>query len=273
MRLVLTMRPSSGRDDFVLPLTYNEYVQAALYHILPEDFAAFLHDEGYSYLKRKFRMFSFSRLLGKYEVLRDQGLIRFFGPVRLVVVSPLAEFTHAVLDRLLGDAMLRLGNVELELAEVESSNPKVQSSRILVQTLSPITAYSTLFKPDGRKYTVYFHPRESSFSEVVRENLRKKVKVARDEIGIEIGFPEEDFAFDIRPVGRTKKSVVVYRDVFVQGYSGRFELTGPPAVLSLALDFSLGSKNSQGFGCVDLIKTYTEEGGDVHVDREPYSAG
>lgn len=273
MRLVLTLRPSSGRDDFVLPLTYNEYVQAALYHILPEDFAAFLHDEGYSYLKRKFRMFSFSRLLGKYEVLRDQGLIRFFGPVRLVVVSPLAEFTHAVLDRLLGDAMLRLGNVELELAEVESSNPKVQSSRILVQTLSPITAYSTLFKPDGRKYTVYFHPRESSFSEVVRENLRKKVKVARDEMGIEIGFPDEDFAFDIRPVGRTKKSVVIYRDVFVQGYSGRFELTGPPAVLSLALDLSLGSKNSQGFGCVDLIKTYAEEGGDVHVDREPYSAG
>ncbi|WP_123809324.1 hypothetical protein [Kyrpidia tusciae] len=52
--LMLTLRPLSGRDDSVLPLTYNEYVQAALYRILPQDFAAFLHDEGYPYLKLKF---------------------------------------------------------------------------------------------------------------------------------------------------------------------------------------------------------------------------
>lgn len=273
VRLMLTLRPLSGREEFVLPLAYNEYVQAALYRILPQDFAAFLHDQGYSYLKRQFRLFSFSRLLGRYEVLRDQGLIRFFGPVRLVVVSPLPAFAGAVLDRLLGEAILRLGNVELELVEVESSAPKVESSRVLVQTLSPITAYSTLLRPDGRKYTVYFHPRESSFAEAIRENLRKKMKVARDELGLALGPTDDEFAFDIRPVGRTKKSVVVYKDTFIQGYSGRFQLSGPPVLLSMALEFSLGSKNSQGFGCIELVKPLHDKGGDGYADRESGSAG
>lgn len=271
MKLVLTLEAAEGL--FVVPLAYNEYIQAALYRILPADFAEFLHDSGYEYERRRFRFFSFSRILGKYDVLHAQGLIRFVGPVRLVVTSPLPAFSEAVLNVLIREGCLRIGSKELNLVKVESYRQEVKASTILVRTLSPITVYSTLYRGDGRKYTVYFHPRESSFTELVRENLRKKYRVARDELGLDIDVPEEEFVFEIRPKGRVKKSVVTYKNTFIQGYSGVFELSGPPPILQLALDASLGSKNSQGFGCVELLREIPPQGGGRRADREPYSVG
>ena len=43
-----------------------------------------------------------------------------------------------------------------------------------MRSLSPIVAYSTLLRPDGRKYTCYFQPGEAEFSRLVAQNLERK---------------------------------------------------------------------------------------------------
>ncbi|WP_051344282.1 CRISPR-associated endoribonuclease Cas6 [Alicyclobacillus herbarius] len=252
MRLQLTLRPL-GCDEFTVPLRYNEFVQAAVYRMLPEDFSTFLHDTGYTLLKRSFRFFTFSRLLGKYEILRNEGRIRFHGPVRLVILSPLQEIVEAIHQQLVRDGTLRIGSEVLELTDVMSTPNTVTESRLTVRTLSPVTAYSTMLRPDGRKYTVYFHPRESAFAEAIQENMRKKSRIARDLLGMPIDIPEQSFPFEVSPVGRMQKSVVTYKGISVQGFSGRFELSGSPSLLSLALELGIGSKNSQGFGCIERV--------------------
>jgi len=63
--------------------------------------------------------------------------------------------------------------------------------------------------------------------------------------------PEEDV--EIEPISKTKLSVVKYKDFVIKGYSGKFIMKGPVPLLQMGIGTGLGSKNSQGFGCVEVI--------------------
>ncbi|MFZ3132612.1 MAG: CRISPR-associated endoribonuclease Cas6 [Desulfosporosinus sp.] len=39
----------------------------------------------------------------------------------------------------------------------------------------------------------------------------------------------------------------------IKGYSGMMELSGPSQLLQVAIDAGLGSKNSQGCGCLEMM--------------------
>jgi CRISPR-associated endoribonuclease Cas6 len=44
-----------------------------------------------------------------------------------------------------------------------------------------------------------------------------------------------------------------YKGTWIEGWTGRFLLEGPPELLRLALEAGLGAKNSQGFGYVEEV--------------------
>lgn len=44
-----------------------------------------------------------------------------------------------------------------------------------------------------------------------------------------------------------------YQDIIVKGASGTFDITGDSHLLWLALEAGLGSKNAQGFGCIEEL--------------------
>lgn len=44
-----------------------------------------------------------------------------------------------------------------------------------------------------------------------------------------------------------------YKGFIVKSYSGRLFLEGPRSLLQMAVAAGLGSKNSQGFGCVKIV--------------------
>ena len=120
-----------------------------------------------------------------------------------------------------------------------------KENSIQVRTLSPVVAYSTLNRPDGSKYTCYFHPREADFQRITSENLRKKFTAfTKTE-------PPKD-NIEIKPLNEPKLNIINYKNTIIKGYSGIFELTGPQELLQMALDAGLGSKNSQCFGLIRL---------------------
>lgn len=43
-----------------------------------------------------------------------------------------------------------------------------------IRMLSPLTVYSTLMTPDGKKKTYYFSPYEKEFPALVNSNIKKK---------------------------------------------------------------------------------------------------
>lgn len=253
-----------------LPRAYRHYLQAAVYGLLSEDLAAFLHGPGFLFEKRSFRLFTFSHLRSVSPPRTVEDALLFAPPLSFVLSSPVLDILEDCAQGLLSGRLFRLGNNELFCSGVEVAAPAVTGTRALLRTLSPITVYSTLRKGDGRPYTVYYEPQEMAFAEQIASNLRKKRAALAgaaetfrpDESGDAQASQEASLRF--RPVGKVRRVIGHFspRDTFpVKGWEGLFRLEGPQELLQLALDAGLGAKNSSGWGCVELVREAGEAGG------------
>ncbi|GAE87593.1 hypothetical protein [Acetivibrio straminisolvens] len=76
-----------------LPFNYNKILQGFIYrNIMDKDLAQFIHDKGFSYEKRKYKMFTFSRLQGKFSIDSKRKKIIYQSPVELIVSSCYDDF-------------------------------------------------------------------------------------------------------------------------------------------------------------------------------------
>lgn len=235
-----------------LPIHYNHIIQAAILNSLDNDLAKFLHDIGYRFEERIFKMYTFSRLNGLFYLDKLKGKIIFYNKVKLVISSPLDKFCQSFANNLLNRGKMKFGNNEVEIEKVTVTRHEVTGKSILVKTLSPVVTYSTLYKADGSKYTCYFQPGEPDYTSLIEQNLRKKLVALYGEE------PPEGKVVVIAK-GGTKLNLVKYKGIIIKGYSGKFLLQGPKELLQVGLDAGIGSKNSQGFGCLELIGKGGEE--------------
>lgn len=236
----------TGETGVELPIHYNHIVQGAVYHSIDKELAAFLHNQGFLIDNRNFKMFAFSRLYGRFNINRARKTITFTGVVRLIVSSPLDEFCRSIVNTLLERGNMRFGHRYLEVQEVQVLQQEVTGDNVVVKALSPVAVYSTMLRPDGRKYTCYFQPGEPDYEKLLAENLSKKHRIVRNHT-----IPAGDIK--IKAIGEQKLGIVKYKDFVIKGYSGKLRLRGPQKLLQTAVDSGLGSKNSQGFGCVEVI--------------------
>jgi CRISPR-associated endoribonuclease Cas6 len=244
MRLVIELAATEEKR-ISLPVQYNHLIQSAIYAVLDSDFAAFLHDRGYDGGGRCFKLFAFSRLIGKYRL--NQGEIDFEEGIKLVIVSPVEEFCQHLLNGLLNKGVVRLGNSILSIVSIKAELPKVEGDFLKLRLLSPVVAYSTLTKANGDKFTCYFQPGERDFTNIVAENLRKKYEAFWRKSP-----PEGEVT--VNAARQPKLHVIEYKGFVIKGYSGMLFLNGPQELLQIALDAGIGSKNSMGFGCGEKDK-------------------
>ena len=256
MRLELTFEPLDG--DLVLPVHYNVIVQGLLYHHLEKSLAHRVHEQGWKDGKRRLRLFTFSRLRGRFR--REGEWLRFFGRIRLIIASPVDALLESLALHLVRAGTFRLGASRVGLVSVEVAMPPPYRRPVYLRALSPITVYSTFQTPDGRKKTYYYAPQEPEFSQLAIENLRRKIRAWTGE--------------DIPPHGATLRpvkvstrnlSIVKYKDTVIKGWTGIYELDAPEPYFRMALDAGLGAKNSQGFGCVEV---WEPRGKASHGDTE-----
>lgn len=233
-----------GGQDIVVPLQYNHMVQALIYNSLDPEFADFLHDHGYDGAGRKFKLFCFSRIMGKYQKTGNE--IKFQSPVQLIVISPVERFCQSLISGLLTKNELRLADTTVIVTGIAVDNPRVEEEMVRLKMLSPVVVYSTMLRLDKRKYTCYFQPGERDFTEKVAENLRKKYLAVYHS-------PAPEGEIQIRPFSQPKLHVIKYKGIIVKGYTGILEIRGPRDLLQIVVDAGLGSKNSMGFGCVEII--------------------
>ncbi len=75
MRLLIEL---NSEKDLVIPIHYNYYIQGLLYKSISPKLAQILHDHGFPIEKRRFKLFTFSRILGEYRIGNgDKKKIRF----------------------------------------------------------------------------------------------------------------------------------------------------------------------------------------------------
>lgn len=249
MKIKETITFVSEEEKLILPLQYNHMVQGMIYNLLNDNLSSFLHDEGFLKGNRSFKMFTFSRLNGNYTLDKNNSKIIFQGPVSLTIASPFEEFCNSIGNNFLTKEKAQLGNNYIKIKEVTLEKEVVTKKHIEFHTLSPIVIYSTLFKANGKKFTCYFQPGESEFNKLLEKNLRKKYEAFYKQSP-----PDGDIV--IKSLNRPKLSVMNYKQTVIKGYTGKFSMTGPIPLLQMGLDTGLGSKNSQGFGCIKIINEY-----------------
>ncbi len=250
MRIRLILEPRNGSEALLeKPNLY--LLQAMVYNLFSSELGAFLHDQGYVYEKRHFKLFVFSWLRGEGKPRTEGSRLCFSSPLSLDIASPFLHVLQDVAFHALSSLHLRLGNNELRCSGVEVFENEVEEKSITLRTLSPITCYSTLLRPEGKKFTVYHEPEDSFFQEILQGNLEKKFRLI---------FPEEPLPSGkvrLLPRGRYFRKISRFRPedpVPIKGYSGIFTLEGPRELLQIALDAGLGAKNSAGWGCVERVQ-------------------
>jgi CRISPR-associated endoribonuclease Cas6 len=207
---------------------------------------------------RSFKLFTFSRLFGKKSL--NNGRIRFAGPFHFYLSAADSEVLGSLAEHLLREPLVRLGTAECRVQEVSvEPEPRVDPTRpTRVKTLSPITAYSTLQTPDGRKKTYYYAPTEKEWSEALIANIGRKAKAlnwASDTDGNLVG------AW-VRPyrVRSKDQRILIFKGTVIKGWTGLYEVKLPLPYFRLAYDAGFGAKNAQGFGMVGILEGKGDKG-------------
>ena len=229
----------------LVPRHYNVLIQGIIYQHLDTALAAKTHDMGWKDGPRRLKLFTFSRLQGKFR--SHHGYLEFLGAVQLRIASPATSFLESLATHLIRAKTVHLGKASFRVASVEVLISPPYLRPVHLKALSPITVYSTLEAPDGRKKTYYYAPQEPEFGQQVLANLRRKIRAWTGE-----DIPPDGATF--RPVRVSNRNLVIarYKSTVIKGWTGIYELDAPEPYLRMALDAGLGAKNSQGFGFVEV---------------------
>jgi len=248
MKIRICLNAMQG-GEIRLPKVNLHILQGFVYGLMSDHLAKFLHDEGYEIGGRKFKLFSFSWLMGKKRF--EDNFIIFQDSVSLVISSYFPSFSQDIVNEILQKSSHRLGNNEVFCSAVNVYHETVDSEEIVVKALSPVCCYSTMYRADGKPYTVYHSPLESEFQRQIHNNLLKKYQLIYPDKAI----PEGEVLLE--PVSSPRLQLALFKPDDprpIKGWWGRFVLRGPKDLLSVALDAGIGAKNSSGWGCVTVCE-------------------
>jgi len=239
MQLKLTIKGNRIR----LPIASAHTIQGFIYHALCQDetFSGRLHEVGYAAGSRKFKLFTFGELRGRYEIEGKE--IIYPETVFLEIRSTDAYMLQLLYTHFIRHPKKRLGKNEIEIAHAALEDTIVFSDAITIKTASPIVVYQTM--PDG--HTTYFSPEDAEFYDAVVENAKRKWA----------SYTKSDIvpSFSVTPQknARFVKRATKFKETLITAWHGEFCLEGTPQMLNFLYHTGLGSKNSQGFGMFDVL--------------------
>lgn len=226
-----------------VPIQYNHIVQAIIYSwISDEKFKDFIHNKGYRFEERVYKLFTFSKINGAFRMDKENRKINFFNDMRITISSASNEFMEYLLNSVLIESNpINIGGAIVEISRVEVKEYPDLSHKVQVYTLSPVTAYSTL----ENKKTRFYNPFDMEFSQYIRNNLLHKYEAY-------YGNQPENSDFTIIPIGAVKEAKVNYKGFHILAYNCEMEMEGSEELLRMAYDAGIGGKGSQGFGCIEV---------------------
>lgn len=235
MRLKVVL-DTEGRQ---IPFEYHRFLQAVIYHALEEKTGDFFHDHGYG-TDRIFKMFVYSELLGKYKIVNKH----------LVFTQPVIFYISSISSNMLNELYLYFNtheyiffnDIPLKILNADPVTDIIYSENqtYVLKTISPIVSYKT----DDTGFTTFYCPGENEFEEALRINLKRKyVTLFKKEI---------DEPFDILKIEKCKKTIVKYKKFIYQAYIMTMKVHVGDEYFKLLMHTGLGSRNSAGFGMMQI---------------------
>lgn len=245
MQIELTLK-GKNTTGLSIPIHYTTMIQGFIYHNIQRQLAEFLHNQGFTYEKRIFKLFTFSKLQGTYILDKQRGRIQFDEPPRLLITTVFEALSSGLINGFLLGEKYQLGNQPVDVLDVKVCETPAPEGACVVITKSPIAVYSTLDRPDGSTFTYFFKPGDTDYNTLITNNLKKKYQAF-------YGVPIEG-AVSVKPLNRMVMRKVFYKNISTEAYEGRLLLSGTPELLHMGLAAGLGSRNSQGLGCIQMEK-------------------
>lgn len=247
------------RGNF-LPANYQYELSSWIYKVIgraSEVYGDFLHEKGFAFESRKFKMFTFSQMdLRPYEISGNE--IRLLGKevsliVRFFVDSSLEHFIKGLfMEQHFGlGASGTNSTVDFQVVGVETKAVPTFTQIMRYQCLSPIVASTK--RDDGS--VAYLSPEAPGYARIFIQNLQHKQSALSVHHG-QTEIPEKtNFPFSFRLVNTPRKKGVTIKantreETKVIGYLFHFELTAPVELHEIGYYAGFGEKNSMGFGCV-----------------------
>lgn len=235
------------KGELKLPKGYNNLIQAFIYsHISNQEKRDKLHNYGYMVGAKKIKLMTFSKLFGEYVLSKDY--ITFNAPVTFVFSSYDDDLVSDVSYNLLTDENMYLNGTKINVIDLQPAffnEDKYKNIQFyVIEMLSPVTVYST---GRDRKKT-YFNPWSKEFENAIRSNIATKLRA--------VNMENSEILFNIAPNNMRNlidEKIIYFKDTLIKGYNGIFTVKTNSNIMKLIYYSGIGSKNSEGFGCFNIL--------------------
>ena len=249
MRIQILVDVGQG---ITLPINNHHLLVGIIYRFLSKsnpEYADFLHDEGYRSGIKRFKLFTFSRLLAKHRHITE-AKIHLGSTLTWYVSSPVERFLSHFADTLLTEGKLFIGQHKLKVKDVSLlPSPKFETD-MRFRCLSPIVM-SAVRENNGQQSMHYCLPDDPELSELICQNLIRKHEAIYGSISDDVMSFRFDEDYIRKSQGRVTR-LVDFKGIKVRGTLCPFYVSGSPALIRVGYECGFGDKNSVGFGMVEV---------------------
>jgi len=133
-----------GEGEIKLPVGFNKYLQALIYTHLDKADANWLHEQGFIFEKRHFRLFVFSSILEKGVFDKETRIFTFPQKISFYLASPVDWIIEQVATNLIKTKEVNLGPYKLQVLSIGVIKPqKITTDNIKIRAITPIEVHST----------------------------------------------------------------------------------------------------------------------------------
>ncbi len=257
MRVKLTLL--ALKDNTYLPLNYNHALAGMIYSVLGNastNFATMLHDQGFGSDGRKFKLFTFSRLMLQNSLIEGERIWLRNPTLSFFISSPLADFVDYFVAGLFESKAFSLAGAQFHLEQAETMPIPHFSSPSYFRAISPIT--ESVRDEDNR--VRYLDPNDD-WSAVIEHNLVRKYLAlyGKPPMDTTLRWSWDEAYLAVQAKRNKRASALIKimdkegRAIQVRGWLAPFTIAGNPELIALGYETGFGSRNSMGFGMAETV--------------------
>ena len=241
MRLKLYLTNENGIIN--VPFNYNHILSSIIYGLMENiDYASKLH------AKKTFKYFSFSRINISQRKMVDGGFISKNGKINFIISSPDDVLITELVKGIMNKSEINFIGQILKIIKCEIIKQPEFTSKMEFITLSPIIV-TTKKEVDGKLREWDLAPSEDFFRGIENNLIKKYLKFNN----LQSTDKTIDVYSNMKSVKRKRISINKgKKTTYHRAYNMDLILEGDVDLIKFAYDCGISSKNSQGFGLVDI---------------------
>ena len=252
MRFKITLRVNKNAYGSQIPISYQYELSAWIYRVIAKSdslYAAWLHNNGFSNLNKRFKLFTYSNLSPQCKVVGDRMFVQ--DTMSLLLTFLPEKSTEEFIKGVFADNTFTLGDkkskVQFQVENIEVlPQPSLNNhQQNIFETLSPVVVSTK--RNDGT--IEYVSPEKEGYDAMLLNNLKEKYTAF-------YGKPfhgDERFVFELLSPAKSRLITIKANTsamTRVKGFLYQFRLEVDETLMNLMYEAGLGEKNSMGFGMV-----------------------